>query len=65
MFTEQTKCVGKTIRLIDDYETVGTIVRDDLYAPFITIIACEDGTFRLGAECGYTFVNEEDGAKCC
>jgi hypothetical protein len=33
---------------------VGTIVRDDISSPFVTIIRLDDGRYVLGTECMYT-----------
>lgn len=50
--------LGKQVNVCFHYDTsktvVGTIVRDDVSPPFVTIIRLDDGRYVLGTECMYT-----------
>lgn len=42
-------------QLILDHQLPGRIVREDVEAPFRTILQLDDGRMILGEECQYTF----------
>lgn len=43
------------VRLSDGSELGGTMRRDDMEAPWLTLIELDDGRFVLGTECVYAF----------
>lgn len=57
-FPRQGRCQDKTVSVCFNYDDSrridGKIVRDDVEAPFITIIALADGRYILATECQYS-----------
>lgn len=56
-FPKQGAFHGKRARVVfhyEDRERWGTIVRDDNEAPFVTIIALDDGRVVLATECQFS-----------
>lgn len=57
-FPKQTDQVGGRTKVCFNYDTsrliMGTIMRDDLEDPYLTIIQLDDGPLVLGTECQYT-----------
>lgn len=55
---------GKRARVLFNYGTggefPGTIVRDDMTAPFVGIIKLDDGRYILTTECQYAPMDESD-----
>lgn len=58
-FPKQSDQLYKATKVCFKYDTLnmvdGIIVRDDLEAPFITIIKLGDGRYINSTECQYTF----------
>lgn len=59
-FPKQGKNLNRRVKVIFDFNTsdviFGLIVRDDMEAPWQTIIRLDDGKTVLGTECQYSVV---------
>ncbi len=56
-FPKQGEYLGRRARVLFHYQEpalMGTIVRDDVEAPFRTIIRLDDNRFVLASECQYS-----------
>lgn len=58
LFPKQGKWIGLRTKVCFNYDTekiiMGTIVRDDLEEPFVTIIKLDDGRYITANECQYS-----------
>jgi hypothetical protein len=58
-FPRQSDRIGKRVRVCFNYDTSmtvnGTVVRDDMEAPWRMIIRLDDGRHVLATECQYSF----------
>lgn len=58
LFPEQGALKGTRVAVLFHYDTerkiFGTVVRDDVEAPWRTIIRLDDGRFILATECQYS-----------
>lgn len=58
-FPKQSNHLNKRTKVCFNYDTSslidGTIVRDDLEQPFVTLIKLDDGRYVKSTECQYTF----------
>ena len=55
--------IGSRVKVYYHYNTehyhYGTIVRDDLEAPFETIIKLDNGRYLRGVECQFSYIDEQ------
>lgn len=58
-FPKQSDKLNKRTKVCFNYDTSnlidGTIVRDDIESPYVTIIKLDDGRYVNSTECQYTF----------
>ncbi|MMZ62603.1 hypothetical protein D1872_248190 [compost metagenome] len=58
LFPKQGSFLDRRVLVSFNYDTnntvLGTIVRDDIEDPFVTIIKLDDGRFVLSTECQFT-----------
>ena len=58
-FPKQGDLVGKRVQVCFNYDTSeqigGTVVRDDIEEPFVSIFKLDDGRHILSRECQYTY----------
>ena len=56
--------VGAMVKVYFHYDTskycMGTVVRDDIEEPYVTIIRLDDGRYILGTECQFQYVFDDD-----
>jgi hypothetical protein len=64
-FPKQGDYVGQRVQVLYHYaeppsgeRPQGSVVRDDMEEPFITIFCMDDGRYLLATECQYSFVKD-------